>query len=454
MAASLTEAVLPHLGVRHLIAMNWKIVFVISLAGVTSLGCADGPAPVEPAGASPATDSQRNILFIIADDLGKDAVTGFSEGSVKPNTPHLDGLTATGLTFSNLWVTPSCAPTRAAAITGRYGFRTGVTKSGKALPSSETVVQAYIEQEVGDAYTTAVVGKWHLSRSLSFNPESLGIDYYAGILEAEVDDYFQWPLTEDGVTTTETGYATEVLTDLAIEWVGRQERPWFLWLAYNAPHAPFHAPPAEMHSQGALPEFRTGMDPTAHYMAAVEALDYQLGRLLVSLTPAERAQTTIIFVGDNGSPRAVAQAPYGATTSKGSLYQGGINTPLVVSGRQVTRTGTDDSIINSTDLFATIAELAGVEVSEIGDSKSFLSLLSSGGTHREFAYSAIEEDGGISWTVRDRRHKLIVRAGGEEEMFDLLADPYEQVDLHDAGLDDSQLQTKATMNAWLVSIGG
>lgn len=130
--------------------------------------------PTEP---TSSVDSDRNILLIIADDLGKDAMPGFSERAIKPATPTLNGLATSGLTFTNLWVTPTCAPTRASIITGRHGFRTGVTRSGAALASTETTLQAYIASTSDRPYKTAVVGKWHLARSASFNPESMGIDY-------------------------------------------------------------------------------------------------------------------------------------------------------------------------------------------------------------------------------------------------------------------------------------
>jgi len=407
--------------------------------------------PTEPVS---SVDSDRNILLIIADDLGKDAMPGFAEGAVKPATPTLNSLATQGLTFTNLWVTPTCAPTRASIITGRHGFRTGVTRSGAALSPAETTLQAYIASASDRPYATAVVGKWHLARSASFNPESMGIDYYAGILSADIEDYYAWPLTADGVTTNETGYSTEVLTDLAIDWVQAQDDSWFLWLAYNAPHTPFHVPPAETHAQGTLPPYQQGVNGMPYYMAAIESMDFHIGRLLDSLSPAERAETTVIFIGDNGSPRQAVQAPYTANTAKGSVYQGGINTPMLVSGGQLRRQGTDESVISSTDLFATIAELAGVPVTQIHDSRSFSPLLSAPAPHRDYAFSGIEEAGAGTWTTaRGDRFKLIVRPNGDEEMFDLLADPYERTDLIQLGLNPTQATARADLVAWLNGLG-
>jgi arylsulfatase A-like enzyme len=434
--------------------MPCRALTAFSLTLLSGLGCHRESGALGPTDVDPPTGSRRNVLLIIADDMGKDATSGFSEGSIKPQTPQLDQLAASGLTFTNLWVNPTCSPTRATMITGRYGFRTGVTRSGRSLPTSETTLQSYIGLETGNAYATAVVGKWHLSQSSTFDPEILGIDYYAGVLGAGPESYYEWSLTEDGVSTTETGYNTEVLTDLAIDWVRDQAGAWFLWLAYNAPHTPFHVPPEDMHTQGALPHFRPGMDATPYYMAAIEAMDSEIGRLLDSLTLEERANTTVIFVGDNGTPNQVVQAPFTPGTAKGSVYEGGINTPMFVTGSGVVRTGTDDNLINGTDLFATIAALAGSSVTEVNDSRSFLPLLGSVGTHREFLFSEIDDDAGVRWALRDQRYKLIVNEHGDEQMFDLLADPYEGSDLIDIGLDASQSQAKAELLAWMETTRG
>ena len=222
--------------------------------------------------ADPTASGDTNILLIIADDLGLDALNGYSEGSIKPNTPNLDDLAASGLVFNNFWTNSVCSPTRSTILTGKYGFSTGVRSQGDEISSSETSLQSYINQS--NEYATAIVGKWHLSGNrFSLNPEDMGIDYYAGLYSGAVSDYYNWNLTEDGVVTTQTEYATTKFTDLAIDWVAAQTKPWFLWLAYNAPHTPFHAPPAAMHSQGALATDQASInaDPMPYYMASIEA---------------------------------------------------------------------------------------------------------------------------------------------------------------------------------------
>lgn len=394
-----------------------------------------------------------NILLIIADDLGKDAINGFTEGSIKPNTPNIDAFRDNGLTFSNLWVNPTCTPTRASIITGKYGYRTGIKAVGDELSTSEQTLQQYISETTDDKYASAIIGKWHLSGSdATVNPESFGIDYYAGLIRGAVQDYYLWQLSENGSSSSQTDYITETFTDLAIDWVEEQSKPWFLWLAYNAPHTPFHVPPSEMHNQGDLPTYVDGLDPMPYYMAAIEAMDFQIGRLLDRMSAEERANTVIIFIGDNGTPIPVAQNPYSGSTVKGTLYQGGINTPMFISGQGVTRTGLDDNLINGTDLFATIAEIAGNSTTQIHDSNSFKTLLSSANSIRDFQYSEIVDNTKDEWAISNGDYKLIVKSNGEKQLYNLANDPYEGTNLLLETLSDEAQNAQSQLESELENI--
>ncbi|MFK7979663.1 MAG: sulfatase-like hydrolase/transferase [Saprospiraceae bacterium] len=399
------------------------------------------------------TTTQPNILFIIADDMGKDATAGFSEGTIKPNTPNLNSIKDAGLTFNNFWTYPTCSPTRASIITGKYGYRTGVKFAGDVLDTSEKILQQYINEQTNNAYATAIVGKWHLAgRNSTTNLESLGMDYYAGVIAGSVSDYYDWDLSEDGASTSQTGYTTEVFTDLAIDWVNDQDKPWFLWLAYNAPHTPFHVPPADMHTQGNLPTYADNLDGTPYYMAAIEAMDYQIGRLLANIPDTELDNTIIIFIGDNGTPGQVAQAPYSRRKAKGSLYQGGVNVPMFISGKNVSRMGAENSLIGSTDLYSTIAALAGVDNSTINDSKSFKNLLTTVSPHRDFQYAELSDGENDLWGINNGEYKLIVNANGTEELYDLGNDPYESENLLNSTLTATQESAKVALETALGAI--
>jgi arylsulfatase A-like enzyme len=193
-----------------------------------------------------------NVLLVIADDFGLDASPGYSVGAEKPNMPTLEGLCKQGLVFDNVWAHPTCTPTRASVLTGHYGVHTNVVQVDDVLAPTPTILQAVARSAA--RYTTAVIGKWHVGgrRPDPNHPAQFGAQYCAGFLTGALQDYFSWSMTFNGKEQPESRYSTTVLTDHAIDWVGAQKKPWFLWLAYNAPHAPFHVPPAELHTQRGL----------------------------------------------------------------------------------------------------------------------------------------------------------------------------------------------------------
>ena len=366
--------------------------------------------------------------------MGLDATPGYSEGIDKPSMPNLQSLISSGILYNNFWSSPVCTPTRATILTGKYGVNTGIVGVGDNISTIETSVQSYLDDNADNDYNHAVVGKWHLSNSAS-NPTDMGIDYYAGLLTGGVQSYTNWQLTENGSTRTSNEYTTTKFTDLAIDWLEDQteEQPWFLWLAYNAPHTPFHLPPTNLHSRGNLPSDAASIsaDPLPYFLAALEAMDSEIGRLLNSLDDAQLSNTIIIFIGDNGTPNQVAQSPFRRLRVKGSLYQGGINVPMIISGKGVNRSGsTENALLSSVDLFATIADLAGVGTTTINDSQSFTGTFDNTNISvRDFVYSEVDENNVSGYTIRNNTYKLIVFDNGSNEFYNLIDDPYENNDL-------------------------
>lgn len=395
------------------------------------------------------TSSKPNILFVIADDMGTDATPSFSEGSIKPNMPTLQGLINTGVTFENLWSYPVCSPTRASILTGKYRIKNGVLEVGNTISTTETSIQEYLDTNTSDAYATAIIGKWHLSDNVE-DPITMGVDYYAGLLTGGVPSYTNWKLTENGITATSTEYTTTKFTDLAIDWVDKQTKPWFLWLAYNAPHTPYHLAPTNIHAQGNLPTDSGSIDanPTPYFMSAIEAMDTELGRLLNSMSTAEKSNTIIIFIGDNGSPNQVAQFPYSNRKAKNSLYQGGVNVPMVVSGIGVVRAGErETALVHTTDIYATVANIAGVSVSQLNNSHSFYNLLTNvSATKRTYVYTEISNNG-LGYAIRNESYKLMVYDNGTEELYKLTSDAYENTNLMGATLSAEATSAKAELIA-------
>ncbi|WP_018995807.1 sulfatase-like hydrolase/transferase [Hirschia maritima] len=378
---------------------------------------------------APSIATKPNILLIISDDQGQDSSAQYSLSSDHPATPVLNDLAASGIVFDNLWVNPVCTPTRASLMTGIYGNDTGVLAVGDPLPTSETIIHELIDSDANTAeYVSALIGKWHLGGGQS-GPNDAGIDHFAGIIGGGVSDYYSWNFNLNGTTTNNTNYVTSEITDQAIDWIGNQTNPWFLWLAYNAPHTPFHLPPNSLHSRtlsGTTADINA--NSREYYLAAIEAMDTEIGRLLSSMPSAERDNTIIMFIGDNGTPGQVRDQAVFPNGAKGSLTQGGVNVPMIVSGAGVSRVGERETrLINGVDFYSTIAELAGSEIGNQNDSVSFVSALNqSGAIERDHIYSEVEDG---SWTVRDARYKLNVSAANVETLFDLENDPQENTDL-------------------------
>lgn len=408
--------------------------------GLSGCGGGESASPEDQIGEESPGQSQGdpNILLIISDDQGLDASAQYTVSADRPSTPVLDGLANAGLVFENVWATPSCTTTRASLITGQHGINSGVDRTPNLLDTGINTLQKQLRLEsTMAAYSTAVIGKWHLAggnSSLVNHPNESGVGYYAGTIAGTIDDYYDWPLTVDGQTLTSTTYHTTALTDLVIDWLGQQQdAPWFLWLAFVAPHAPFHLPPASLHNRslaGSVADIAA--NPRPYYLAAIEAMDTEIGRLLDSLSEEDRANTIILFVGDNGTPQAVIDTvAYPRSHSKNSLYEGGIRVPMIASGARVSRAGEREAaLVNTTDVFPTLIDLAGRASAIDLDGQSFASLLSSGsGSARDYNYSEFVSDDTSGWTVRNERLKLIEFSDGTRELFDLSVDGREEADL-------------------------
>ncbi len=402
---------------------------------------------------APTPSSKPNILFIISDDQGQDSSAQYALSSDVPNTPVLNGLADAGLVFDNAWVNPVCTPTRGGLISGRYGFRTGVLNVGDPLPATETILQSYMKTDAATSdYKSAMIGKWHLGGGPS-GPNAAGIDHFAGIISGGIGDYYSWPLVVNGTSSTSATYATTELTDRAIDWIDDQSDPWFVWLSYNAPHTPFHVPPASLHSRTlSTDQADINANPRPYYLASIEAMDTEIGRLLDSLPAAERANTVVLYLGDNGTPQRVRDQSVFPNGTKGTLTEGGVRVPMFVSGPGVTRAGErETALVNNTDFFTTIAQLAGSSTTLLNDSQSFLPLLTNpNAATRDYIYS----ESGDDWTIRNARYKLTETSAGVQTLHDLQTDPQENNDLITSGSDVTVIRAELNAEATRLRSGG
>jgi len=347
------------------------IVAGLTLASAAVAQTGDSATPIERGRPGLPGQRVRNVLLLIADDLGVDKV-GIYGAADAPPTPNLDQLARDGVLFRNAWAQPTCSPSRALIQTGRQGFRTTIGQvvstfsGGPALPLSEMTLPEMLDLGTGGRFAHCLVGKWHLGSSQvggALAPNLAGYQHFVGSLEGQLPSYTSWDRVVDGLSARVTGYATSVVVDDALAWIQAQDRPWLCTVSFQAPHAPFHRPPAHLHTR-TLPAQEprpscgaAGADPQPFFDAMVEALDTEIGRLLSGLPDRER--TAVIFLGDNGTDRCVSSTPL---HSKSSLYEGGVHVPMLVSGAGVARAGESTALVGAADVFATVAELAGVDL--------------------------------------------------------------------------------------------
>lgn len=385
-----------------------------------------------------SSNTPPNIVFIVADDMGWDAIGNYPGiTSTKAATPVLDSLARSGITFTNFWTSPECSPTRASMLTGKYGFRTAVGTAGGVMASTETIIQKYISDKTSAAYSNAVIGKWHVSGGNNLAaPESFGVQYFSGFLIGAVPDYFNWTQTSNGTQQNITTYTTTHFVNQASSWIKQQIKPFFLWLALNAPHTPFHRPPLNLIANQTLANNQATINanPLPYYLASIEAMDKEIGRLIGTMTISQKENTVFVIMGDNGTPAQVAQAPYSTTKSKSSLFQGGINTPLIICGNNVTRKNVIESaLVQAPDMFATIADITGAASTNYRDGISLKPLFTNAAaTKRTFVYS--EFFGNIpstndGYTLRNEAFKYIKLQSGTEYLFRLSSDPFEVTNL-------------------------
>jgi arylsulfatase B len=409
--------------------------------------------------------SRPNILFILADDMGSEASVLYpslynasapsARGQVA--TPTISALASRGLVFDNVWATPLCSPTRAAILTGLYGHNTGVTTVGNILPGTTTsIFELLAKTAASSRYKMGVFGKWHLGalgpNGINHVVEQTGIPTYKGFLTSHIPNYYNWNVDSSSAASAPTNvYATTALTDFAIDFIRDQKagEPWFVYLPYGAPHGTFasdgfQVPPANLFKVdvGTRPKG----DPTVYsgnaaipvYQAVIQALDTEIGRLFKAMDEAGQLNNTVIvFMGDNGTPAAVKDSAARIRGSKQSVYEGGVRVPLVVAGPGVTRRGREPHLIAAADMYATLAQLAGVSLpnNSINNSHSIVPLLTNNqaATGRKYSFTELCPNTGAGakqFAIRDQRYKLMVSAN-TWQMFDLENDPWETTNLYD-----------------------
>ena len=395
------------------------------------------------------TKNKPNILIILTDDQGYHDVSYY--GTEDLQTPNIDALRKDGMRFDNfLTNSPVCAPTRAALLSGRYPDRVGVPGLIRFHPENnwgyldpKTVL---LPQKLKEAnYHTAHIGKWNLGLESPNLPNQKGFDLFYGWLEDMMDDYVikrrhgkNFMRLNDEVIDP-PGHATDLFTEWAVDYISEQakdDQPFFLYLAYNAPHFPVQ-PPKEWSDRvrqrdPGLPEKRSNL------IAFIEHLDNAIGKVVTSLKESGQYENTIIiFTSDNGGhlPDLANNGPL--RDGKQSMYEGGLRVPtLVVWPGEIAASSSTNQLNLSMDIYPTLLQLAGVEINHTVEGRSFLNTLFGNSVEEERVVYFTRREGGLTYggkayhALRKGDWKLLQNSPYQPmELYNLKTDPKEENDL-------------------------
>ncbi|MFN0244257.1 MAG: sulfatase-like hydrolase/transferase [Planctomycetota bacterium] len=389
---------------------------LLAIAPLAPASFATTSAPVTTA-ATPALAGtpgigDYNVLVIMLDDLGTDRLQMYRENLTAGITPNLDTLWARGIQFTNAYVNPVCSPSRAALMTGRYGFRTGIgvqinegDPNPYGLPDEELFASELLRDATAGAYACGAFGKWHLS-------VATGDDCHAGangferyrVQVGNVSNHYRWTqIVEDvndprdcaqvdyplpGETdpySTNTWNASVARKD-AVDWIKNElpaGQPFFAYYAPNPPHMPQQVPPNELLSRdsrltlldvGYAPgDFPTRRHKKLVHEYMIEAVDSDIGLLLdpsVGIPQNVLDDTMVIVIGDNGTEALMVESPQDPRHAKRTLYQLGVRVPMVVAGPLVQPqhyASKCHALVDGVDVWRTAGRIAGLSDTDIDD---------------------------------------------------------------------------------------
>ncbi len=331
--------------------------------------------------------SAPNLLLILADDMGYGDLG--CQGSRMLRTPHLDRLADDGVRCSQAYVVSSvCSPSRAGLMTGRdprrFGYEGNLNQSAGAyatrpdllgLPPGESTLADHLRP---GGYATGLVGKWHLGTGEGFHPNDRGFDHFCGMLGGS---HSYWPLQgpnrieRNGVAVTEfsSEYLTDFFTDEGIRFIEDQnnkdaQRPWLLFMSYNAPHTPMHA------KEDDLSRFTHISDAKRRtYAAMVHALDRGVGRLRETLRQCNELENTlIVFFSDNGGATNNGSWNGPLRGVKGTLREGGVRVPMIWAWpNRLPSSQTSEQPMSSLDVLPTFLAAADAEPLPLAKPRSY-----------------------------------------------------------------------------------
>ncbi|MFM8415706.1 MAG: sulfatase-like hydrolase/transferase [Planctomycetota bacterium] len=438
-------------------------------AGTLREGADRAAVPVRLVSQAPRALAGRrpNIIYVMTDDQGYGDIA--AHGNPVIQTPNLDRLRDQSVRLTEFHVSPTCAPTRGALLTGRHEFRSGITHTifeRERLALDAVTLPQLLRRSAG--YTTGIFGKWHLGDEDEYQPGRRGFDrvfihggggigqsYPGSCGDAPGNTYFDPVIRSDGTFVRTQGYCTDVFFDAALEWIDRRRQarqPFFCYLTPNCPHDPYDCPPGSDEKYLALLEQAGIGTPKqratiARFYAMIENIDTNLGRLLGKLDEWGIAdETLVVFSTDNGTAAGSPVFNDGMRAQKGSPYRGGTRVPSFWRWPGTLPAGVDVPAVTAhIDVLPTLCELAGATIPPTVAAKiegrSLVPLLEDAEaawpdrplvTHvGRWERGRAAESAYRNCRIREGRWQLVNVQNRPEawELYDLAADPGEKQDL-------------------------
>ena len=379
-----------------------------------------------------AANTKPNIVVIVADDLGYADVLFNPRHPKEVTTPNLDALAKQSVICRQGYVTGNvCSPTRTGLMTGRYQQRLGLYTAGQAgsgVPMVEKLFPQFLKPA---GYATAQFGKWHLGPDLAWSPALRGFDEVYGFLGRGAHDYFKLDDPNDPIYRATTvvhdkGYLTDRLGEETVSFISKHKsQPFFVYLAFNAVHAPLEAPDDE------IAKFNTGNKDRNTLLAMGKRLDDAIGKVVATLkSEGVWDNTLIFFISDNGGPLAQSADNTPLHGGKHQDFEGGIRVPFLVCWPAKLKAGENQAVVSALDILPTALAAAGVATptEKPLDGMNIVPILSgeTPAPSRNLFWTSGSEAGW--WAVRSGDWKLVAQKD-KVNLFDLSKDVSENTDL-------------------------
>jgi arylsulfatase A-like enzyme len=399
--------------------------------------------------------NKPNVLILFCDDTGWGEF-GF-QGNKQIPSPHIDSIAKNGVRFTQGYVAATyCSPSRAALMTGRYPTRFGHEFNSVARESGLSLDETTMAERLNAlGYSTCAVGKWHLGQKPEYRPTARGFDEFFGTL-ANTPFYHPTQFVDSRVSTEPKPkledpdfYTTDAYAERAVDWLDKQQgKPWFLYVPFNAQHAPLQAP------QKYLDRFEKIKDEKRRTFAAMmSAMDDAVGKILDKVRDmGEEENTLVFFLADNGGPTKSTTSKNGPLRGfKMTTWEGGTRVPFSMQWKGRIKAGqTYENPIINTDILPTAMAAAGAEIDPAWkldgvDLLPYLSGEKSGRPHETLYWRF-----GDQWAVRHGDWKLVAGNGGDKENGELhnLADDISETKNVAADHPDKVTQLKALYAKW------